>query len=489
MTAPASGGAHAPRRAVNVLCVLSDEHAGHVLSCAGHPLVRTPSLDRLAARGTRFTNAYTPSPICVPARASLATGRYVHEIGYWDNAIAYDGRVPGWGHRLQRAGIDVESIGKLHYRSAADPTGFDRQHLAVHIAGGIGQVWGSVRDPLPERAAPSHLFDEIGAGESSYNRYDQAVADRAVEWLRERAARPGPWVLFVGLVAPHFPLIVPQRYLDQYPLERIERPRLHPGEGYRRHPWVERQAMFQDHDAALGSDDRRRLAVASYLGLVSFMDDQVGRILAALEESGLADDTLVVYASDHGDNLGVRGMWNKCLLYRESTCVPLIVAGPGVPRGQTRRTNANLVDIHPTVLDAAGFGPAADSGPLAGRSLRRLAAAPDDPGRAAFSEYHAVGSPAAGYMLARGRFKYHHYVGYAPELFDLEADPWETRDLATDPAYRGVVAACEAELRAALDPEGVDAQAKRDQNALVARFGGRERALATGTPGATPVPA
>ena len=147
-------------RRPNVLVILSDEHNPAYLGCAGHPLARTPCLDALAARGTTYSCAYTPSPICVPARASLATGRYVHDIGYWDNAIAYDGRVRGWGHAMQDAGIRVESIGKLHYRNSADATGFDRQIEPMHILNGIGQVWGSVRDPLPARqdalAQPPH---------------------------------------------------------------------------------------------------------------------------------------------------------------------------------------------------------------------------------------------------------------------------------------------------------------------------------------------
>lgn len=473
----------------NVLVLLSDEHDPRVTGSAGHLLARTPNLDRLAARGTRFVNAYTPSPVCVPARASLATGRWVHEIGYWDNAMGYDGRVPGWGHSLQAVGIRVESIGKLHYRNATDPTGFACQHEPMHLAEGVGQVWGSVRDPLPETIGPSPLFGQLGPGESAYNRYDARSADRAIAWLDERAREPPgePWVLFVGFVAPHFPLVVPQRYLDLYPPDAIPLPKLLPRDGYRDHPWVAANRRHCDHDAALGTDERRRLAIACYLGLVSFMDEQVGRVLDALERSCLAPATRVIYSSDHGDNLGARGTWNKCLMYRESTGVPLIVAGPGVPAGQVCRTHANLIDIAPTILESSGIDPSGSSD-LPGRSLVDLASSPDDLERPGFSEYHAVGSPSGAFMLARGRFKYHHYVGYAPELFDLDTDPEEARDLAPDPGYAAVLREFEAELRGMLDPEAVDRRAKNDQNALIERFGGREQALKTGPPGATPAP-
>ncbi len=472
----------------NILFIFSDEHDPRYMGCSGHPFVRTPNFDRLAARGTRFTNAYTPCPVCVPARASLATGRYVHEIGYWDNAIGYDGRVPSWGHRLQAEGMRVESIGKLHYRNETDPTGFDRQYEPMHILDGIGQLWGSVRDPLPEKAGRSALYDKVGPGTSNYNRYDRRIADLAEAWLEERASAPAtkPWLLFVGFVAPHMPLVVPQAYLDLYPLDRIELPKLLPRDGYRRHPWVERMASHWDHDATLGSDDRRRLAIACYFGLITYLDEQVGRLLDVLERTGLATTTRVIYSTDHGDNLGSRGLWNKDVLYRESTGVPLIMAGPGLPQGHLCRTNVNLADLYPTFLDAVDLPLTAGERALPGRSLFQIAAEPDDPDRVGFSEYHAVGAVTGAFMLTRGRYKYHYYVGFPPELFDLEADPEETHNLADDPVFKDVLVRLEADLRKMLDPEAVDRRAKNDQNALVARYGGPEAALKLGYPGETP---
>jgi choline-sulfatase len=475
------------KKPTNLLFIFSDEHDPRYMGCSGHPFVRTPNLDRLAARGTRFTNAWTPCPVCVPARASLATGRWVHDIGYWDNAIAYEGKIPGWGHRMQQQGHRVESIGKLHYQDAQHPTGFDRQHEPMHILNGIGQLWGSVRDPMPEKAGPSALYEKVGPGTSNYNRYDFRIGDLTTQWLQERAKHPDdkPWMLFVGFVAPHMPLVVPQEFLDPYLREDIRLPKLLPRDGYQRHPWVERMASFWDHDATFDSDARRKLAIACYYGLISFLDHQVGKVLQVLEDTGLAETTRIVYSSDHGDNLGTRGLWNKDVLYREATGIPMIVAGPDVPVG-VRSTNVGLIDLYPTFLDALGVPPSPQDADLPGRSLFDLAREPDDATRIGFSEYHAVGAPSAGYMLTRGRYKYHHYVGYAPELFDLEADPEETRDLAGDPAHAGVVAEFEAALRAMLDPERIDRQAKDDQNALVARFGGRDAALRLGYPGETP---
>ena len=224
---------------MNVLVVMSDQHNGRAMGCAGHPFVRTPNMDALAAEGTRFSAAYTNSPICVPARAAWATGRYVHETGCWDNATAYEGEPPGWGHALQAAGVRVESIGKLHYRDATAPTGFDRQLNPMHLAGGIGQVWGSIRDPLPRRKGAHLLVAWSGAGETDYTRYDRRSTELACEWLTERGRTPGePWVLYVGLVAPHHPFIAPDGFFSLYDQSSMPRAKLHPLDGYERHPWV-----------------------------------------------------------------------------------------------------------------------------------------------------------------------------------------------------------------------------------------------------------
>jgi len=461
-------------RKPNILIVLSDEHSPAYMGCAGHALARTPSLDALAARGTRFTAAYTPSPICVPARACLATGRYVHRLGYWDNAIAYDGRVRGWGHALQAAGIRVESIGKLHYRNQTDATGFDRQIEPMHILDGIGQVWGSVRNPLPDRSAPP-MLEERGAGESSYNRYDRRIADAACQWLTVAARDPGrPWCLFVGFVAPHFPLVVPQCFLDLFPIDRIPLPK----RVAERHPWIEAKERFTSVEHGWSDVDRVR-AVQLYLGLCAFLDEQVGRVLSALDSGGHARDTLVIYSSDHGDNVGARGLWGKSTLYQESAGVPLILAGPGVDSGATVSAPVSLVDLQPTILDAFDLpvDPELPGRPLLG-SL--------DPLRVAFSEYHAVGATSGAFMVRKGRWKYHHYVGFEPELFDLESDAEELHNVAA--SRPAIVAEYDALLRQICDPQEVDRRAKSDQAALVDRFGGREKALATGTPGATPAP-
>jgi choline-sulfatase len=470
----------------NLLILMSDEHQARAMGCAGHPLVRTPHLDALAARGLRFTEAYTPSPICVPARASFATGQPVHKTRLWDNAMPYDGSIPGWGHALQAGGVPVESIGKLHYRSQEDPAGFDVEHLPMMVAGGVGMVWASIRkeDERVIRDDNRMLGDYIGPGQSKYTEYDAAVTDRTCRWLAERADSDDdrPWCLYVGLVAPHFPLVAPPEYFDLYPLSDLPPPKLHPRDGYRRHPWVEKQNAMMDSEAQFTSETERLSAIAAYLGLTSWLDHNVGRILSALQAHGLAGDTTVVYTSDHGDNLGARGLWGKSNLYQESVAIPLIMAGPDVAPGLCR-TPVTLLDLAATI--PAHFGQDFD---CAGTPLPAIAGAPENPDRPIFSEYHAAGAVSGAFMLKQGRWKLNHYVGFPSELFDLASDPEETTDLAGDPRLAGTLSQMEARLRAILDPEATDAQAFADQADLIARMGGRDAALRLGAAGATPPP-
>jgi len=472
----------------NLLVIVSDEQASRYMGCSGHPIVQTPHLDRLAARGTRFANAYTNCPICVPARASLATGRYVHQLGTWDNAISYEGQPASWAHRLTQAGRKAVSIGKLHYRDNSVLGGFDETIMPMHILDGLGDLLGSVRDPMPVRHKTRTLSEELGPGESTYTQYDRAITASASQWLREIAPTlPEPWTLYVGLVAPHFPLIAPPEFFALYPPEDMPLPKAcHPDE-WPDHPWLQAiRKCFVWNDYF--DDDKRRLATASYFALCSFLDHNIGQILGALDNSGLATRTRVLYSSDHGDNLGVRGLWGKSNHYEESVAIPMIMAGPDVPVGHVVLTPVSLVDVFPTVLDCTGTSAVPEDADKPGRSLLSLARGPQEPERVAFSEYHAAGAATGAFMLRKGRYKLVHYVGMRPQLFDLQDDPQELQDLAQDPARQAVLAQLQAELRSICDPEEVDRRAKADQADIVERNGGREAVIRRGTFGATPPP-
>src|SRR5882762_4829528 len=289
----------------NLLFILSDEHSRRVLGCYGHEMIRTPNLDRLAASGVRFSDAYSNSPICVPSRAALATGRHVHQIRFWDNAIPYDGSVPTWHHRLREAGHEVTAIGKLHYRSSDDDNGFSEEIMPLHVVDGIGDPLGWLREPLAVRKAALRLAADAGRGDSSYQQYDDRITAAAVDWLKSRAARrqdrsPSgkPWVLFVSLVCPHFPLIARPEWYDLYPEDRVPLPALYnPTERGPDHPYVAAIRECQVYDKGFDPVSLRR-EIAAYFGLVSFIDHNVGRLVEALAATGLAETTRVLYSSD-----------------------------------------------------------------------------------------------------------------------------------------------------------------------------------------------
>ncbi len=472
----------------NLVFIMSDEHNAAFMGAVGHGAVRTPNLDRLAASGALFENAYTNCPICVPARASFATGRYVHDCGYWDNAHPYDGAIPGWGHRLMDQGHRVVSIGKLHYRDTSDPNGFDEEIAPLHVVGGVGDLGGLIREDMPERKAARKFARDVGRGESTYTAYDRRIAAGAARWLEEEAPKytDRPWVLFVSFVCPHFPLIAPPEFYDLYPEAEIPWPDLY-GEGGRpTHPYYRAMRACINYDRYFDEEGVRK-AVAGYLGLCSFLDDNIGKVLEAVEGTGLAGDTRVIYTSDHGEALGKRGLWGKSTMFEESAAIPLIAAGPGIAPGRRVETPVSLVDCHPTILDCVGADRHPGDADLPGRSLFEIAGGAD-PDRAAFSEYHAAGAVAANYMLREGRYKLVAFVGMEPELFDLEADPEETRDLANDPEHAAILARLEMRLRAICNPEAVDRRARADQAATLEKHGGREAVLRRGDFGYSPAP-
>ena len=453
---------------MNVLFIMADELSTWGLGAYGGA-VQTPRLDALAAGGRRFDAAYTPSPICVPTRAAIATGRYLCDMGaYWDSVQAYDGRIPGWGHALQGAGVPVTSIGKLHYRNATDPTGFDEQIEPIHILNGVGWPPSLLRAPVADYQNTHMMAQDIGPGESTYTAFDRRVADEACAWLDRAPDRP--WCTFVSLVSPHFPLIAPPEHFAKYdPKALASAPDALPG-----HPILDQGWEFWDHDRHF-TPETRGIGRAGYFGLCSFLDEQVGRVLDRLADNGLADDTLVILTSDHGEMLGRKGYWGKSTMYDSAARVPLILSGPGIAPG-VEAAPVSLIDIAPTICAALGVD--AD---FPGADL----AAPADPDRTVISEYHDSGFPVGMTMVRWGQWKYVHYAqGHPPQLFDLSEDPDEHTDLSAQRPE--ILAQGRSRMLGLLDPEAVDAKAHADQARLVEEMGGREKLLAAPTFDYTP---
>ena len=387
------------------------------------------------------------------------------------------------------AGHDVVSICKLHYRDSQDANGFTEEILPLHVLGGIGDLLGLIRSPPAARGNMQALARDAGPGASSYSDYDRSIAAAACDWLARRAGRAGdkPWVLFVSFVRPHFPLVAPPEFFDLYPPESMPLPRLYASGERPTHEAVRALRDCMNYDDYF-DEAKARKAIAAYYALVTFLDHNIGLVLGALAQAVLVDNTRIIYTTDHGDNLGNHGLWGKSVMYEESAAIPMILAGPDVPVNACSDAGASLIDCYRTLLEGAGVPMPPQDEVLPSQSLWQLAKQGVDAGRPLLSEYHAAGSNTCTYMIRRGRWKYIHFVGYPPQLFDLESDPTEAVDLAGNPAMQGELAACEAALRALLNPEQVSALAFADQAAMVAAHGGEARIIERGDFGYTPAP-
>lgn len=315
-----------------------------------------------------------------------------------------------------------------------------------------------------------------GAGESDYITYDREVARRSAEYLKtEGIGKEKPFVLYVGFVTPHFPLIVPQEYLDLYPDEEaIRLPVQFEPEEWNHHPVVE------DYRRYCGTEQVSRTqaihAIRTYYALCSFMDEQVGVVTKALQDAGLDGCTRILYSADHGDTMGDHGVYFKSTMYEGSVGIPLILKGPDIPAGKRQDTIVSLADVYPTVLDCVGIEADEADRRLPGSSLIPYAKGEKEE-RTAFSEYYSQGIYTAMFMLRKGSYKYVHYVGERPQLFDLEKDPLEQEDLAERPGYEKVTGLMYDELKQIADAEHLEEESKAAQRRLLEAHGGREEFL------------
>ena len=450
-------------RKPNILVIMSDEHAPQVSGFGGHPLVKTPHLDALAARGVLFRNAYCNSPLCVPSRMSFMTGRYPHNNGAYDNATALSSDAVTWAHLLRAVGYDAALSGKQHFVGPDQLHGFQAQlAFDLHASNRHG-VFDWERG-TPAAAKPWPGVAQAGPGSTRELEVDDQVEAAALAYITDQARKERPWVLDVGFIAPHFPLVVPQRYWEMYRPEKMDLPVLPPGHVENQHPVFQRmRGMFGALEVF--PDEAVRRARAAYYGLITYLDDKVGALVGALEATGQLENTLIVYTADHGEMNGEHGMWRKSNFYEQSVRVPLIVAGAGVvPDGRVVEQCVSLVDVVATMVEVAG---ASDSvvTPLDGQSLLPLARG--DTGLAwadeVFSEYlaHGVARPVA--MLRRGRYKLIYSLDDPPILFDLETDPGEFNDLGTDPHYAAIREALRSALLAQWNPVELEQRIRREQ--------------------------
>ncbi len=407
----------------NIVILFSDDQRFSTLGCLGYP-VKTPNLDALAARGTIFTRAHImggmQGAICIPSRAMLLTGRTLFHL-------QKDGRqIPETdlflGQALAKVGYDTFAVGKWH----SEPTAFNRAFAGgakIFFGGMSDQYKVPVQEYNPEGTYPKER-QTIGQKASS-----EMFADAAVDFIRGRKS-DNPFFLYVAFTSPHDPRTAPPEYTSMYPAESIELP----PNFLPQHPFDNGDLKLRDELLASFPRDPAdiRRQIGEYYAMITHLDAQVGRIFHALDETGRTKDTIVIFAGDNGLAVGQHGLMGKQNLYEHSVRVPLLMAGPNIPPGQKRDGVCYLLDIYPTICDWFNIPKPANA---EGVSLAPMIAHPKTKARETI--FYAYRNLMRG--CCDGRYKLIIYTvadQRHTQLFDLQTDPWEMKNLADDPNFK-----------------------------------------------------
>ena len=443
---------------MNVLMIVSDQHHAGVMGCAGHPVVRTPNLDRLAGEGVLFERAFCSNPLCVPARTSLLTGRYCVNHGVYSLGATFRDDMPTLAHLFAASGYDTTLAGRMHFVWADRLHGFARR-TTPEPYGNIFNCREYWRDPIHEWDFTDH-HESAGPGSQPHLDSDRKAQASALDVIREGGKdRSKPWMLMRCFTIPHSPYNAPAEYYEMYDgLDFPTPPPFDPDHDRLPVMYATLEQYKGRHKYTPGADAIRR-ATAAYFGLVTAMDDMIGEMLDLLESTGQLQNTLIVYTSDHGDMLGAKGCWHKSYLYNPSIRVPLIVSGAGIEkRGERVRAPVSHVDLFPTAAHILGID-LHDDLVIDGRSLAPWfngdPQADEWPRRGVLVEYADYGARAPMAAWIEDRWKLTCAEGHEPLLHDLDADPDEERDLAGDPACRDILDRLRHELGAVWDHRAV----------------------------------
>ena len=434
----------------NILFIHTDSWDGRVLGCMGHPAMRraTPNIDRLAARGTLFRNAYCNNPVCCPSRSSMMSGLFTHHCEGWNNYKGLEPGDPTFRTLMDDAGYQGEYHGKTDYLSGAHT-------IRARVSGWTRSA--NIARPQYRMDPPRMIPDQGGRDHEP----DWQDVDRTLKWLQNAGADDRPFMLYLGIRQPHPAFTASQRYLDMIDEDGVHIPRPDRED----HPAMRYQRLVKNWEHGF-SDEMVRQVRRIYFAMCAEVDAMVGRVLDELEAKGFADSTYVVFSSDHGENAMEHNLFYKMNMYESSAHVPLIVAGPGVAKGHQVQRPVSLVDLYPTYMDMSGLD--TPSG-LDGHSLMpELAGGSADRPGWVLSEYHDSAVNTGNFMLRLGDWKYVVYVGQPPQLFNLKDDPDELCNVAT--ARADVVRRIDGLLRSIVDYEAVDAKVKAYDRASFAEW-------------------
>ena len=428
-------------RQPNFLLVMADQLAAPALPCYGHNVVQAPHLTALAENGVLFDNAYCNSPLCAPSRASLLTGQLPSRIGAYDNAAELPASIPTLAHHLRGCGYQTCLAGKMHFVGPDQQHGFEERLTTDIYPADFG--WTPDWDAPHERLSWYHnMLSVVQAGRcvtTNQLDFDEEVTHQAVRKLYDlaRQADERPFFLLASFTHPHDPYAIPQAYWDRYRHADIAPPTVAPIAYDQLDPHSRRVYEMCAMDEYAIPDEAIRTARHAYYGAISYVDDKLGQLLHALNATGLGENTIILFLSDHGDMVGERGLWYKMTFFEWSARVPLLIHAPH--RFAARRISApvSLVDLLPTLVELAGHdGAAGNADSLDGRSLAPwLHGAGDNDPPPVLGEYLAEGVENPCLMVRRGQYKYIVSPPDTELLYDLAVDPHELNNLAAHPEW------------------------------------------------------
>jgi choline-sulfatase len=450
----------------NFVFICSDQHSHKYAGYMKHPHVKTPNLDRIAGSGVAFTSCYTGNPVCVPGRTSMMTGMYASDCNSFCNSTVWDGSHPLWAKILSDGGYHCRATGKLDLNDRFD-TGFEEDQTH-HGHAHRPDITSLFRRPVAYR------MDERGQVEGrarSNPHNDKKAADRAVDFIQKRAPKlKKPWALYAGFTEPHPHFVALKKYYDMYYPKNVDMPDVPPGHLEDLHLVYQELRHFKRIATPI-PDERIRRARAGYYGMITELDEYVGQIWKALEKTGQLDNTIFIYTSDHGDSLGEHGLWFKNNLYDDAARVPLVMAGPGLPKNKSIESPMGHVDLIATMVEWAGVKkPSA----LRGKSLKGLIKGDESRGPDfAFSETHSEGNCTGSFMIRKGPWKYIHFTWYDDLLFNLEKDPGEFSNLADKPDARKIKSELKSILNGLVNTEEVTLKAFKAQEKFLQDMAGK----------------
>lgn len=426
-------------RRPNIVLFMADQMSALALRAYGNTTVKAPNIEALSESGVTFKNAYCNFPICAPSRYTTLTARLPHAIDAFDNAAELTASTPTLMHYLRRLDYRTTLCGKMHFVGPDQLHGYHERLITDIYPADFAWVPNWKAGP---RNAPTgiNMRAVVEAGScirSLQLDYDEETSFLANQKIYDlaRGPRDVPFFLTVSLTHPHTPFTASQEHWDRYDHASIDMPKTPPIplEKLDTHSrW-----LYYSHgrDRLTVTEEHVRNARHAYYAMISYVDDKLGEFVSIMKKTKLLDDTIFVFTADHGDMMGERGMWFKQTFFENSTRVPLIIGGPGLPRGKVVEENVSLVDLMPTLLSLADEGRVDTVTPIEGVDMTPLmTGAHNDWSDCVVSEYSDMGTCAPCRMVREGRYKYVYTHGHAPMLFDLDADPLEHHNLCGQPS-------------------------------------------------------